>query len=848
MASGWIPRFVLLCSLVICTGFSTSASTVRGHVADQKGNPLPYATIYLDGTTTGITANGKGVYEMTIEPGLYKIVCQIMGYKQASFNCNLTAGQDVTHDFILQNQTLDLKEVDIHANAEDPAYAIIRKAISKRQAHLDQVHSFQSSIYLKTVARSRSLPDKFMGQKIKTPDLDVDSVGHGVLYLSEEYADYYSRDGQEQTIIHSVHESGDPNGLGMAKLPPVLTFYENNLKIFSTRGSISPISENAMLYYRYKYLGDFMEAGHMVNKIQVTQRRAYEPCFNGYIYITDDDWAVHSTDLTLVKESGISLFDTVQIRQQYLPAGQDLWVIKNQWIYLTAKIFAFDITATMTALYNNQKLNQPIPDSQFHKKLVSIYDKTANKKDTSYWKEMHLVPLEKDEIKNLHVQDSLNNHVNSKAYLDSTRRKENKLKFGDIIFSGKTFYGPEKRNSYSINSLLFMTNYNIVEGANMAPYFAWRHLIDTGKYLNINTVARYGFSNTHYNQMARLYYTTEDRHWKGRRWMFGIEGGQYVFQFNPRNPVNPLLNTFDALLFHENELKLYQRQEVAGVVERRYGNGISWVARFSWQNRTMLTNSTQYSLFGGSDASFKTNQPGNLALTTPWEDHKAALLHFGITWKPGTTYIQYPDYKQPQGSKMPRFSFAFDEGIPGLAGSISDFSKYRLGVSDNVNLKLLGSLSYDLGVGGFLSSNYVSIPDLNIPYGNRGFGIATPYLTSFQFMPVYGYGNKAPTYGEAHLEYKMKGLLSNKLPLFRQAQLYLSLGGSAYYINDHNYYTEAYAGIDNIGWKAVRIFRLDFVQAWDSNLGHVCGLRLGISGNGVSISFNGSGAETHSEW
>ena len=166
-----------------------------------------------------------------------------------------------------------------------------------------------------------------------------------------------------------------------------------------------------------------------------------------------------------------------------------------------------------------------------------------------------------------------------------------------------------------------------------------------------------------------------------------------------------------------------------------------------------------------------------------------------------------------------------------------------------MNLKLLGGLAYNIGVGGFLNSNYVSVTDLNIPYGNRGFGIATPYLSSFQFMPVYGYGNKAPLYEEAHVEYKMKGFLSNKLPLFRQAQLYLSLGGSAYYINRNNYYTEAYAGIDNIGWKAVRIFRLDFVKSWDSNSGHNCGVRLGISSTGgASVTFNGNGAETHSEW
>ena len=826
------------------------AATIRGTVTDEKGEPLPYATVFLDGTTLGTTANARGYYEMTLSPGLYKIVCQVIGFSQASFNCSFSSPTEtITHDFKLTEQSLNIAEVVIYANAEDPAYAIIRKAIERRKFHLDQVKSFQTSIFLKTVGRSRNLPDKFMGTKIKTPDLDVDSLGRGVLYLAEEYADYYATEGQEQTIIHSVHESGDPNGLGLAKLPSVLSFYENNLRIFSTRGSISPVSENALLYYKYKYLGQFTEGTHTVNKIQVTQRRAFEPCFNGYIYITDGDWAIHSLDLTLTKASGIELFDTVRVSQLFLPKKDDEWVIKSQNIYVTAKIFAFDITGTLTALYNNQKVNEPIPDSVFHKKITSIYDNKATKQDTGYWSAMHLVPLEKDELRNFKVQDSLNKRVATPQYLDSVRRRQNRYKAIDLLVSGKTFYGKEKKNSYSVSSLLFSTNYNIVEGANLAPMFTWRHMIDTGKYMIFTTSPRYGFSNTHFNEMSRLYFTTDDKHWRGRRWIYGIEGGRYVFQFNPDNPIYPIINSLDALVLHENDLKIYERTEASAFLERRYGNGWSWYGRISLQDRDPLTNTTNFSLNKTSDASFINNLPANLPNLTPWEPANAALFHFSLSWKPGITYVQYPDYKMPQQSKYPRLTLSYDKGIPGILNSKSDFDKYRFSITDNMRLKLAGTLSYNFIIGGFLNTNYVAVPDLNMPYGNRGIGFASPYLQSFQFMPYYDYGNKGSLFEEAHLEYKLKGLLTNKMPLLRKAQLYLVLGGNAYYRNSSAYYAEGFVGIDNIGWKAVRIFRLDFVQSWDSNMGHNSGIRLGIStSNGMSVSFGGSGAETHSEW
>src|SRR6185295_8480569 len=124
---------------------------------------------------------------------------------------------------------------------------------------------FQTSIYLKGVVRSRKMPQKFMGQKVRDEETVVDSVGKGVLYLTEENADYYSAGSKQKTIIRSVHESGNNSGLGFSHLPPVATFYDNNVNLVGQeqggRGFISPISDNALLYYKYKLLGQFQEQG-----------------------------------------------------------------------------------------------------------------------------------------------------------------------------------------------------------------------------------------------------------------------------------------------------------------------------------------------------------------------------------------------------------------------------------------------------------------------------------------------------------------------------------------------------------------------------------------------------------
>ena len=71
---------------------------------------------------------------------------------------------------------------------------------------------------------------------------------------------------------------------------------------FSPRGYVSPIADGAFNFYRFKYLGTFYEDGKAINKIQVIPKRKFEPLFYGTINITDDDWRIHSLELSLGKD------------------------------------------------------------------------------------------------------------------------------------------------------------------------------------------------------------------------------------------------------------------------------------------------------------------------------------------------------------------------------------------------------------------------------------------------------------------------------------------------------------------------------------------------------------------
>jgi len=342
------------------------------------------------------------------------------------------------------------------------------------------------------------------------------------------------------------------------------------------------------------------------------------------------------------------------------------------------------------------------------------------------------------------------------------------------------------------------------------------------------TAFRYGFNNTHFNAIAKTSYHHFSRDWLTKGWELGVEGGKYVFQYNPQNPIPELYNTITTLFYNQNYMKIYERWEGALFFKKNYGNGLKWDVKTSFQQRLPLENTTTYSWKSGGDVDFTPNIPKSLQGVL-WEQHNAILAEGNISYMPGFTYSKYPEYTMPHAGKWPTFTLHYEKGIPGLLSSKTDFDKWRFGIEQAISLKILGALSYNMGIGGFLNKNYVSLPDMMHLYDNS-VGALPPglYLHGFELAPYYQYSNTENMYYEAHVEYNLLGLLTNKIPLLRQARWYALIGTNAFYANANDYYTEAFIGIDNIGFKIMRGIRVDFVKSWDNNNISNTAIRIGL--------------------
>ena len=269
--------------LIFSLFFATAAfaGKITGIISDDKGNPLQYASITVKEKGIGTTANQEGRYSLELSAGDYTIIVQYVGFAKLEQKVHID-NNDKHLDFILKPLQLQLKDVVVSSGSEDPAYAIIRHAIKKREEYRTALDSFTCEAYIKTLIKTRALPRKIFGQKIDSADwkqMGVDSTGKGVIYLSESLTKIaFKKPDKIKLEVISGRESGT-SGYGF-NFPTFIDFYNNNIQVLggqmAPRGFVSPIADGALGFYKYHFLGSFFEDGREINRIQVIPRRKYE--------------------------------------------------------------------------------------------------------------------------------------------------------------------------------------------------------------------------------------------------------------------------------------------------------------------------------------------------------------------------------------------------------------------------------------------------------------------------------------------------------------------------------------------------------------------------------------------
>nr|MBP6316140.1 carboxypeptidase-like regulatory domain-containing protein [Chitinophagaceae bacterium] len=801
------------------------AATLKGRITDVKGDPLPFASLYIKGTSSGTTSNVEGYYQFELSKGSHVMICQYVGFQKLQFEIVISDGVQIKN-ITLQTNEKALKEVVVK-NGENLALAVIKKAIKKRSYYNKQIDAFKVNAYIKGNFKLDEIPENLGllsmlgggGSKEETKE-DLEK-SKGILMLSESVSEiYFKRPEKFKINVLSSRVSGNKNGYGFSE-PIFLNLYDNNVEIGSQltpRGLLSPIAETALISYKYELLSVYVEDGKLINRIKVIPRRKFEPLFSGIIDIIENEWRLHSVDLVADKDHQLEVVDTVKIKQVFVPV-KDLLMVKDQSFVIKLKLMGFGITGNFVNVFSDYQLNYD--ESKAFNKYVKEYDEKALKRSIAYWDTIRPVPLNVEETADFIKKDSM-----EKAKPDTVAKEKNTVK--SFVFRGLRKKITERSN-ISTTPIIGLNNFNwnTAEGFNYTYGINYRKKIGEDQRFSSRLMMRYGASNQQFNaKLAANYFFG-----KTNKSQVSVSGGRYVFQYNNEEPVNELINSAYTLLYGQNYFKFYQAWFGNVKYTFRHVNGLSITNQFKYQVRNPLFNTNLFSVRKNA-ISFTENFPVEKIVAME-PSHKAFIYKLSINYQPGRKYIKYPDRIVSTSSKYPTFGTSFTLGIPAL-GSDINYSKWNVEMQDDMRLNLWGTFSYKATVGGFLHNTKSYMADYTHFNGNQII-LASPYMNSFQLSPYYLNSNTEPFYATLHAEHHFYGMITNKIPLFRRLKWYLVAATNTYYVNGNNNYVEASIGLENIGYKLLRFIRVDGVAGYTNFKNPVYGIRIGLNSSVISL-------------
>jgi hypothetical protein len=796
-----------------------------GTITNQKGTPIPFASVYIRNTTYGSTANENGEYLFKLNPGTYAIIYRFAGYKEKVEKITIT-GPDRQHNVQLEDDEFKLKKVFTKGkDIEDPAVSIMHQVINKREYYLNEIKSYSCIEYVKGVKTILSTRKTLLAKGI-TKVLGLDTSGKGISYQSESLSTYSFEQPdkvKEVFIASKVAGSSPPFGYNKASDLQV-NFYKDLFTVtgLSIHAFVSPMSSRAFTYYNYKLLGTIVQDGKVIDKIQVIPRYLKAVAFTGSIYIIEGDWRIYSVDLLLTKkENNLNFVDSLRVSQQYIPVGKTTWMpLAFQYNYV-GTTEGSKYSGYYLGLINNYKIDTTFKPGYFTGEILHV-DTLANSRSRAYWEATRPVPLTYPEERKFQTKDSIENLKGYTSYLDSLQRINNRFRPLHYVKDGYLVTSRTGSDSLYFPPLYETVYYNTVEGVGLYLKAIYSRTYPDNRSVTISPVLRYGFANTLFSANLHTAYTYDQAH-AGR---FFANFGTDLLDLNSLQTRSLYFNTLSTLLSEQNFVKYYRSEYGELGYQRELANGILWSANINYAKRTQLYNVSFNHIFKYTDRHYTSNNP-LVPISAPADDrtalfpqHDALTLNTSFRFTFDQQYITRPTGKVLLPSPYPVVTVNYRKGINGVFNSTVNYDFVSLDILQNhFPLGLFGYTSFKVTVGDFVNKKTLYFMDYQHFLGNQGTTIDPTNDGSFLFLPFYSFSTNSG-FLEAHYQHNFSGVIFDNIPLLSRLKLEEIVGAN--YLgekNNPNYY-EFYVGIKRL------IFGVDYVVSFLGNKQYLNGVKI----------------------
>lgn len=704
-------RFLFLGLFLLISSVSFGQYTLKGKVTDaETGDPIAFASVFLQGKTSGITTDFEGNYLLKVSSIGDSLSVSYLGYTTQSKVLAKTPEQ--TLNFQLWPVAFELGTFVFEAG-ENPAFEVIRQAVAKREEYdKRKLDAYQSKNYTKIEIDIDNLSEDFNQRKsVRSVTTVLDSIrqltneeGEKILpvFFSETVSSFYYRNNPE--LRKEVIEKTKVTGVGITdgsttsqitgSVFQEYNFYKNWLSILN-KDFISPIADGWKTYYDYDLLEDVLVGQDSCYKLQVYPRREQDLAFTGTIWIKKVDYSLKQVDLTIPKAANLNFVERIKIQQELvattagalMPSKTRVLLKIGQLTGNSAGLLAKFYTATDSIV-----VNQPVETSFFDQAVVLKPD--FNQVSADYWKNRRPDPLSEEELAVLQMVDTLKKIPIIRFYSEA-------LKF-------------------------FATGYLPVKKLDLGPW------TEFGNYNNVEGL-RFGFGmRTNYSFSNRFLiegygaYGTVDRRWKYKVASTSILSRRHWTTLGIR--VGRELDQVGLEMENLEGNSIFLAASRFGTLRRPF---VSTNQRISFQREFfkgfLVTSSLNRSQFDPL-FDFYYYEEGSKVLKSNFQ---ATEIRAGIRYGRDEIILINDNTRASLGSvKWPIVELNYTQGIPSL-GAALNYTKLNFYVYHRINLGLLGVGRYEIDAGKIWGE--VPYPILENHLGNETLFYTTAAFNTMNF-------------------------------------------------------------------------------------------------------------------
>lgn len=778
---------------------------IHGKVVDGgTGEGIPFATVFIPRSSIGTAADldGNFILKMMGLP-VDTLYVNAIGYKTIKRTLSKTRFE---YNYILEMERSEtaLSEFVFHAG-EDPAIVLMKKIIERKPYNNpDRTDNYSYEAYNRLEADLQRL-SKNQFEKIpllkkysfiyNNLDTVSDTKPYLPLYLTETLSDYYFR--RKPKKVREVIKASMVKGVNNENVVKYLGTFHQNMNIYKDyvpvfdKKFVSPISNEGLLFYKYKIKDTQVAYGHNIILVQYTPKRPLENCFTGDFWVVDSVFAIQRISMEIGRDVNINWLDKVALYQEFAPVDSFWFCVKDKFIagfsaYKSKKMPG--MIGRKTTTYHNIRINKDTIDLVLDNPKVKediIKLDSAKYMSDEWWKENRPDTLSKNEAAIYKMVDTINQMPITTAY-------KNLITF---VSTGVKDFGPIQVGPY-----FYLYSMNAVEGSR------FRLSLGTPRKLK-------NFQFTGY-----VAYGTRDERFKyglTGQWMLNRNPWTYL-QFYYAHDVSQTTNYYDQVGADNIFSTLFRKAGVPWKLAftddkrlefyKQYFNGLSHKLILEHRDFTPFKPLPRTGIFRDVN--------GNLA-----ENVISSEVGVDVRFAYKEKYLQGQFKRVSIKSKYPTIGLAVTTGIKGVLDGAYSYQKARLSITGFSYIPPFGSLYYNVFAGKYFGN--LPYPLLEIHPGNEYY-----YYNRYAFQMMNNYEFLSDQYTGFNLEHNFGGGIFNRIPLLKKMKFrqFWTAKGVVGSLSDENQrinldkgyafrtlkgspYLELGTGVSNI----LQVGRIDFV-------------------------------------